>query len=235
MAIECQTVGGSCVAVFAKPPQPGRVKTRLAGALGEVAAAELQRAFLADLLERLATTGRAVRLLWALEPGEEAPVAPVPGLAQEGEDLGDRMLAASRALAREFDPVLGLGADLPDLPLGRLAEAEAALAGGADAVFGPATDGGFYLFGLGPRARRPELFAGVPWGGERVLAEVLARARRLGLSVRLLAVAADVDRPEDLEPLARRLVAARGAGCPRTVEALFRHGLAAGAEAPCAS
>lgn len=223
------------MAVFAKPPRSGRVKTRLAGALGEAAAADLQAAFLVDLLDRLVSAGRTVRLLWALEPGEEAPAAPVPCLVQGGGDLGARMLAAARALAREFDPVLGLGADLPDLPLERLAEAEAALAGGADAVFGPATDGGFYLFGLGPRALREELFAGVAWGGERVLGEVLTRARDLGLTVNLLAPASDVDRPEDLEPLVGRLVAARGGGCPHTVEALFRIGLTAAAEVPCDS
>ena len=223
------------MAVFAKPPQPGRVKTRLACAVGAEAAAELQRAFLDDLLERLAGSGRALRLAWALAPGEQPPRSPVPALTQHGPDLGARMLQVSAELAREFDPVLGLGADLPDLPLARLAEAEAALAGGADAVFGPATDGGFYLFGLGPRARRPELFAGVPWGGERVLDEVLARAGDLGLAVALLAPESDVDRPEDLLPLARRLAETEAARCPRTRGALERHGLAVAAEAPCAS
>ncbi|MHC4481518.1 MAG: TIGR04283 family arsenosugar biosynthesis glycosyltransferase, partial [Planctomycetota bacterium] len=59
-----------------------------------------------------------------------------------------------------------------------------------------AADGGYYLIGL--RRAAPPLFAGVQWGTGRVLSQTLARARKGGLSVKLLPRLPDVDRPEDL-------------------------------------
>ena len=67
---------------------------------------------------------------------------------------------------------------------------------GADAVFGPASDGGYYLVGLNSPCAG--LFAGIDWGSERVLAQTLARARELGLEVEAIATRSDLDTPADL-------------------------------------
>jgi rSAM/selenodomain-associated transferase 1 len=222
-------VSGRVLAVFAKPPVPGRVKTRLFGHLSPDQAAGLAAAFLDDLLDRLpvrlAPRGVAVRLAWALAPGEAAPPAPVETFVQEGSDLGARMLSAAQRMASDGALPVVVGADLPDLDEGAVERAFDALERGSDLVLGPASDGGFYLIGFGAAARRPDLFAGVAWGEDGVLGRTCANARTLGLAVELLAEAADVDRPEDLAPLARRL-AARGARgddpCPRTRAVLAR-------------
>ena len=95
-------------------------------------------------------------------------------LPQARGDLGARLESAfAAAFADGATAVLAMGTDCPGLTTDRLRAALAALAA-SDLVLGPATDGGYYLIGLARPA--PELFAGVPWGTERVLAATLARA-----------------------------------------------------------
>lgn len=187
---------------MARYPVPGRVKTRLATALGAERACTLYRAFVLDLADRLATL--PYRVTWAYTPAGAPFAALVPGArcrAQRGGDLGARMTAAvASAFAGGPGPVLVLGADVPHVPAAYLAEAAAALHGRADVVLGPAEDGGYYLIGFA--APRPELLRGVSWGTAGVLAATQARAARCGLRVHCLGAGFDVDEPADLERLA---------------------------------
>ena len=204
-----------CLFLFTKPARPGRVKTRLIGELSAEAAAELHAAFLGDLVEELARGDFELRLAWALEPGEPLPTAAVPGVRQEGTDLGDRLYGVLRAGAERWPLVAAAGSDHPELTARRVEEAFDRLAGGADVVLGPARDGGYYLIGLRAAAIERRLFAGVPWSSAGVLAATLERCRRAGRRVALLPEEADVDRPEDLSRLAGALAEAP-ARCPRT-------------------
>jgi uncharacterized protein len=202
-----------------KHPAPGRVKTRLAAALGPERAAALYEAFVLDLAERLAPLGWPVT--WAYWP-REAPFASIlPGArcrAQEGRDLGERMShAIAVELADGAGSVVVIGADAPHLDTSLLGEAAERLADDADLVLGPADDGGYYLIGL--KAPAPALFAGIAWSTSGVLAATLARARVLGLQVHLLAPGFDVDEPADLERL-RALLAVGAVRLPRTAGVL---------------
>jgi rSAM/selenodomain-associated transferase 1 len=209
------------VLVMAKYPAPGRVKTRLASALGAAAATELARAFIADLGARLDALGASVT--WAFWPPDAPFARLVPGAAcvpQQGHDLGERLRAViAWAFARDPRPLAVLGADVPHVPAATLREAATALAGDADVVLGPTRDGGYYLVAL--RAPQPALFADVPWGGPRVLAVTLGRAQASGLRVHLLPATFDVDTPADLAAL-RKLLAARSISLPRTAAVLAR-------------
>lgn len=210
-----------CLLLFTKPAVPGRVKTRLIGALTATEAAALHAALLADLVARLGRSSRfSLRLAWALEPDEEIPGGPTRGLRQEGADLGERLHRALAAAAEQHSLVAAVGSDLPGLAVERVEEAFARLAAGAPVVLGPAEDGGYYLVGVRREALSPRLFADVPWSGPRVLETTLARCAELGLEPALLPVEADVDTPHDLERLADEL--GRGAlpDCPRTSELL---------------
>ena len=111
-------------------------------------------------------------------------------------DLGARM---GRALARHRRAVL-VGCDIPDLGRADIAAAFRAL-GRAQAVFGPAEDGGYWLVGFGPR-RPPAPFAGVRWSSEHALADTLANCR--SYRVALLRRLQDVDTAEDLAALGAR-------------------------------
>jgi uncharacterized protein len=191
------------VAVFAKAPVPGEVKTRLAPMLGEEAAAQLH----ALLVRRALATARASGLgpvsLWcAPDPGHPffAACAEEFGVSlhgQRGSDLGERM-ARAFALLLARAPALLIGTDCPALDAEDLRTAAASLST-HDAVLQPAEDGGYVLVGLA----RPlsAMFEGIAWGGSHVMRETRARLRAAGATWRELAMRWDVDRPEDYQRL----------------------------------
>lgn len=177
------------VIVFARTPRAGRVKTRLIPLLGEQGAARLH----ARLLRRALRTAREARLgaveLWTAER------------RQRGADLGERMLHAFAHCLRRADRVVLIGSDCPVLRPRDLRQAARWLAGGADAVFAPAEDGGYALVAL--RRVSPRLFDGVEWGGAQVMAQTRERLASLGWRWRELPEMWDVDRPQDVARLRR--------------------------------
>jgi rSAM/selenodomain-associated transferase 2/rSAM/selenodomain-associated transferase 1 len=190
------------VGVMARAPSvPG--KTRL-GRSTEA----LRRALLLDTWDVVARGAWDAALVFMpSEAAEEsaALVRPVGGtpllLPQSGGDLGERMSAAFRQLfAAGYARVILIGSDLPSLPPSRIADADHALRRGADVVFGPAEDGGYYLIGLS----RPTdlLFSGIAWGGPDVLRQTVARARAAGWRVETIDPWYDVDSPADLARIA---------------------------------
>jgi len=191
--------------VFAKAPQPGRVKTRLAARLGKTGAARLH----ARLVERALRTAVAARLgrvelhcAPRLRHPFFAALARRHGLrlrAQGAGDLGDRMLRAFTRVLREANSALLVGSDCAALRAADLRAAARALRRGADAVLAPAEDGGYALIGL--RQARKQLFDGIAWGGPRVLEQTRARLRRLRWKWVELRTVWDVDRPEDVARL----------------------------------
>jgi glycosyltransferase A (GT-A) superfamily protein (DUF2064 family) len=108
-------------------------------------------------------------------------------------------MAAAAHAAR--GAVLLIGTDCPALTPQHLRAAAGALAGGDDAVVLPAEDGGYVLVGV--RAPHPGLFEGIAWGGEQVMAQTRVRLRALGLRWSEPVTLWDVDRPDDLDRLAR--------------------------------
>jgi len=145
--------------------------------------------------------------------------APAIELFADGEgDLGDRLAAATaRVLDAHPEPLLVIGTDMPLLGRADAETAERALAGGADAVFGPAADGGYWLVGL--RAPHPAVFElRDDWGGPRVLERSLALAAGLGLRTELLDERRDLDDPGDARALLAR------PDLPARVAALLRPG-----------
>ena len=176
------------VIVFARAAHAGRVKTRLIPLLGEQGAARLH----ARLLRRALTTALEANLgaveLWTTR-------------RQRGADLGARMQHAFARSLRRAERVVLIGADCPSLRGSDLRKAARWLAGGADAVFAPAEDGGYALIAL--RRVSPRLFDGVEWGGAMVMVQTRARLAALGWRWRELPLVWDVDRPEDYRRLER--------------------------------
>jgi hypothetical protein len=199
--LDCAAMPRPTVILFARAPRLGAVKTRLARGIGARAALRFYTGTLAATARPiardrrwrtvLATTPRAARADWA----RFVPRA-TPRVAQPDGDLGQRMEGAMR---RHAVAVLA-GSDIPDLRPADIAAAFRAL-GRADAVFGPASDGGYWLVGYGPRRPfRP--FAGVRWSGEHALADTLRNFR--GRRIALLRTLHDVDTAEDLAALRAR-------------------------------
>lgn len=186
------------LAIFAKAPLPGRVKTRLSPSLSPQQAADLYRCMLLDTLERVAALD-AEKILFH-EGGAAFFREAAPGIslvAQAAGGLGARLEHACDTLgSMGYGPCVVIGTDAPDLPLAYIEEAFRALERGRDAVFGPAGDGGYYLVGL--REGYRSLFRDIPWSTERVLEKSLAQAKASGLTATLLPTWHDLDCYEDL-------------------------------------
>jgi|SRR5688572_17045532 len=188
------------IAVFAKAPVPGEVKTRLAPILGPDGAAALQEGLVRHALSAAIASGvGAVELHCA--PDERhaffercAKQFHVALVAQRGADLGSRM---RHAFGRAFEAghaLIVIGSDCPALGPGDLVAARDALRD-EQAVIMPAEDGGYVLIGLS--ANVPGLFDGVDWGTAAVLGQTRKRFAQAGVRCRELRELWDVDRPED--------------------------------------
>jgi hypothetical protein len=191
------------LALFAKAPIPGEVKTRLCPPLSPVRAAELYSAMLLDILDQDAQRRDVDLALWYSPPTAFPWFADhVPPryrlLPQTQGNLGARMANLFRVHGSEgYRRIVLRGTDSPTLPPERVAEALDALER-AELVLCPDLDGGYNLIGL--RWPCDALFS-MELGHASVLEQTLARARAAGLSFELLPPHHDVDRPEDLERL----------------------------------
>jgi rSAM/selenodomain-associated transferase 1 len=196
------------LALFAKAPVAGQVKTRLVPHLRAEEAAELYRAMLLDIACEHAESPPTANVELALwySPAEARAwfEAEMPGayrlLPQRGPDLSARMAELFRTHTAEGAQRIVLrGTDSPTLPLDRVAEAFRRLEQ-TDLVLCPDRDGGYNLIGL-RRACDP-LFD-LEMSTASVLDTTLQRAAELGLRCELLPPHYDVDTAEDLELLRR--------------------------------
>jgi len=192
------------VVVMARAPVPGETKRRLIPAIGAERAAALHRAMIRRAVATALESGVGPVELWCT-PDTDHEVfrslrsrTQVELNVQVGTDLGERMHAA---IAARPGATAVIGTDCPSLEPDDLLLTGGTLdRGNVDVVIVPAFDGGYVLIGV---ARpRPELFAGVDWGTDRVLAQTRERARAARLRLLELAARHDIDRPEDLEVLA---------------------------------
>jgi hypothetical protein len=182
--------------VMVKAPVMGRVKTRLAAAVGAAEATRAYRVMLARTLRRLARDRRWVTWIAvapdaALVPASWQGEAPLRRIGQGRGDLGERMQALFDRLPP--GPAVIVGSDIPAVTPADIALAFKALAG-HDAVLGPAGDGGYWLIGLS-RRRPLRPFAGVRWSTPHALADTLANLARW--RVALLRELQDVDTAAD--------------------------------------
>src|SRR5262245_14644021 len=122
---------------------------------------------------------------------------------QQGDTLGERMRNAfERAFAFGYSVVVMIGSDLPSLPASHLADAFRFVRERPDAVvIGPATDGGYYLIGMGRLC--PELFTSIAWSTGDVLASTTRIAESSGLTVSFVSQWHDVDTIDDLRRVLR--------------------------------
>jgi hypothetical protein len=220
------------IAVMAKAPRIGEVKTRLVPPLSPAEAADLSAHFLKDIAENILAASKLqpIHGYMAYSPaGSEAlfrsllPPA-IELLAPRHSGLGASLYdAAEDLLAAGYGAACLVNADSPTLPTAVLAEAASALAIQGDRlVLGPAADGGYYLIGLRRSHRR--LFEDIDWSTERVFSQTLERAAELRLETVTLPLWYDVDDVTSLRRLGDELRGAASAGypAPHTAAALRR-------------
>lgn len=185
------------IAVFAKAPIPGRVKTRLAATLGNAEAAKLYEQMVSLLLQRLHDASNNLACNVELHtdiPTDAWKAFPVTRHLQSPGDLGARMLhTLQNGLKNRQSPLLILGGDVPTVPIPHL---QALLSREEDIALGPAEDGGYYA--ISARATHPDMFAGVEWSTPNARQQTTDACRRAGLSVWIGPMWFDIDEPSDL-------------------------------------
>jgi uncharacterized protein len=225
-------VSEAAVGIICKAPLPGRSKTRLATAIGAVAASELSSCFLRDVAAAIEAVPEALRRrgygVYAPAGAEHIMRQLLPAsfelLLQAGNDLGYVLFGATvMLLDAGHDCVLLVNGDSPTLPTRFLVQAIKALRERGDRmVLGPASDGGYYLIGLKYPHRR--LFTEIAWGTDSVARATCERAAEIGLATTLLPEWYDVDDVETLrwlkDELAGHSVRFRGGG-PATASRSF--------------
>jgi len=208
------------IAVFARAPERGCVKTRLATTHGDEFSLELYRAMLLDTLAVCTASGVETHLF--ISP-DEADASSFWNGAVQGQGEGDLWMRLRRAdtslRVAGFARVVIIGADSPDMPASFLREAFEALENHFTVV-GPSTDGGFYLLGSSQHLSE-ELFLGVPISARETFARL---QQNLPPNYATLPTWRDVDDAADLSLFLERL-RENVASAPRCHAVLTQHGL----------
>jgi rSAM/selenodomain-associated transferase 1 len=188
------------ICLFARAPVLGRVKTRVAQAIGDERTLALYLDLADRALEEAVATGLPVDL-WLAGSASNRYVQAwtdsygVRVISQKGDNLGERMAEAVKACVGAGAGALVVGTDIPDLSHEYLLSA-AHMLSSSDLVLGPVEDGGYCLIGM--KEVRSELFDGISWGTSSVFDQTLDRARKCGLEVALLPQMWDLDTADDL-------------------------------------
>jgi uncharacterized protein len=210
----CRRVSQCALAVMAKAPRPGRVKTRLSPPLTFEESAGINICFLRDTAENIVTvsaSGNGAGVISYTPVGDEALFdgllpAEFVLIPQRGDGFGERLLAtAEDLLACGYGSVCLIDSDSPTVPAVAFEQAIAELQREGDRiVLGPSHDGGYYLIGL--KKAHAEVFANITWSTSVVFAETAAAAKAAGIEVVVLPLWYDVDDGETLELLEGELL-----------------------------
>jgi rSAM/selenodomain-associated transferase 1 len=197
-----------CVVLFARYPERGEIKSRLATVYDPDFITGLYQNFVNDILEML--QGRGLPFCIAFHPpGKENAMRRIFGkenayIPQEGMDLGERMKNVFiRCFSKGFESVVIIGSDIPDLP-GEMPEEALNSLEEQDVTIGPSGDGGYYLIGFTKETFTPAVFEGIAWGTDTVLGETLKILNAESRAVHTLPEWNDIDTPDDLREFMRR-------------------------------
>jgi hypothetical protein len=200
------------LAIMAKAPRPGAVKTRLTSSLSPTAVTDFYRCLLEDTLA-LARSLDNVRVAIMCPDSDvseltrlassEASGSEVSVVAQKGEGLAAGLTSVFAHFVQDKQRrVIAFNSDSPHLPRSVLEGAFETLAA-HDVVVGPTHDGGYYL--VGAKASYPTLFANDGMGTSSALERLVSRVRSLELSVGFADRFYDIDVADDLSRLAEEL------------------------------
>jgi uncharacterized protein len=186
--------------IMLKEPKAGRVKSRLARDIGAILATHFYRETMNSTAWRLGNDPRWQTIL-AVSPDAAIASAMIPvnlaRIRQQSGGLGQRLQRVVQGVPP--GPVVIIGTDIPGIMPSEIWAAFGAL-GSHDAVFGPASDGGYWLVGLKRRPSCPRIFDGVRWSTAFALSDTKANLK--GMRVTEICGKDDVDDGRDLARLA---------------------------------
>lgn len=188
--------------IMMKYPEVGKVKMRLAQSIGEAAATDLYRAFIQDTLKTVQSLDIPYHIA-VFPPESQEKFAQWLGVSsllfhQQGMNLGERLQNGFKImLEKEYQQVIALASDSPDLPIEILQTAVSRLQT-HKVVLGPASDGGYYLIGFSHGFFIPDVFEDMSWSTETVFQETLSRIESVTNRVYVLPEWTDIDTKSDL-------------------------------------
>ncbi|HEX9501188.1 MAG TPA: TIGR04282 family arsenosugar biosynthesis glycosyltransferase [Thermoanaerobaculia bacterium] len=196
--------------VFARLPELGKVKSRLAESIGAEKALAVYTAMLRDVLRAIGDSRDDTEIEIAWAPSDRANGEVLREafgshtlVMQTGSNLGDRLSMAfsERFFFHRTQKVIAIGVDEPRLSR-ELIDHAFGLLDSCEWVVGPAIDGGYYLIGCRAAAFSPAIFSDMPWGTSSVMGTTLNRIRERGHTAALLPSRYDIDVIEDLQRFA---------------------------------
>lgn len=190
---------------FAKLPELGKVKTRLASKLGNNGCLELHKKLVGYVNQTL-LTGPVFHML-AFNKLEDSDwlklyATHTPVMLQQGDGLGARMKHAITWGLTRANKVIIVGSDCPVLSHGDIEQVVTSLER-HDHCFIPAEDGGYVL--IAATEVFDPIFQNMPWGTDKVLKITQQKLIAGNKQVEYLSSLWDVDRPEDYERLIKVL------------------------------
>jgi len=160
--------------IFVRAPYLGAVKKRLAQGIGQLSARKFYAKTSTDIIKKI-SNNRVWRTVLCVTPDAAVLQSRFwteakDRIPQGHGNLGERM---ERALLRfPNQPVLIVGSDVPEISQNIIKEAFS-LAQRSDLVFGPSSDGGYWLVGARMGSLTRGLFKNVRWSTEHALADTL--------------------------------------------------------------
>lgn len=190
------------IAVFAKEPVPGIVKTRLIPPLDSIQAAGFADVLLRDTIKMVKSLNEfdsKELYYYPLSGKNYFKKITGPGWnikLQEGKDLGERLNGAfNNILKKNGPPAVIIGTDSPGLPVNFLYDSIQGLRD-RDIIIGPSTDGGFYLVGIS--GYFPQLFENIRWSTSNAYNDLVRNINSLNLTFNVLPEWHDIDNIKDL-------------------------------------
>lgn len=195
----------SLLMIFAKNPDLGKVKTRLARSIGDEKALYIYLKLLEhthSIAQRI-NADKAIFYSERVEDFDLLDYYKFPKYLQKGDSLGERMdRAFGSAFAQSYERVVIIGSDCYELSDEIIESAFEALEN-HEVVVGPARDGGYYLLGM--NRHYPHFFRNKTWSTADVFLDTLLDIKKLKLSYKILPTLSDVDEENDLGELRRHL------------------------------
>ena len=187
--------------IFARNPELGKIKTRLAKSVGDKNALKVYLHLLEHTAQICSPIEAHKHIYYDsfIEIDDIFPENSFQKSIQSGEDLGIRMYNAFKDIFGQWaKKIILIGTDCFELDSSVIENAFNQL-DTSDAVIGPAKDGGYYLIGM--KNLKKDYFINKTWGGENVLLDTLIDFKKLEINYSLLPVLNDVDHKEDLGDL----------------------------------
>lgn len=192
------------ICIFAKPPLPGKTKSRLAEFCGNDAAAKLSGLMLQSLINESVNSCADKVVLWGSpncnrEDFENIDLKNISFEEQIGDDLGDRMSRCFQEyLLNSNDKIILIGSDCISQTRDLLNNAFNILSN-CEVIIQPAFDGGYVL--IGQSKYTSEIFKGIPWGGSSVFLMTKEKLDSNKNNYEVLPQTFDVDTKDDLKQL----------------------------------